>query len=243
MRRMRTTPERHDDAQNHSVSTRRRSLVRAGATAALALGGMARAAERIGCVVRPQQTAGPFYVDERLQHSDLRTDPATGRTSDGVPLALSFAVTRRSASSCEPLRGARVDVWQCDAQGRYSDVRGFGASTTGQRFLRGYQRCDAAGLATFTTIVPGWYPGRAVHIHFRIDAPAADGRTSTFISQLYFDDALVDRVHAHPAYARRTGRRLRNAEDGLFGDSGAQLVLAAAPAGAGYAGRFDLALE
>lgn len=194
------------------------------------------------CVARPQQTQGPFYVDERLERSDIRADPGRGEVSAGAPLALTFAVAQLAAGNCTPLAGARVDVWQCDAAGRYSDVRDDAGSTVGRKFLRGYQVTDNAGLAQFVTIVPGWYAGRAVHIHFRIDAPAADGRMRRFTSQLYFDDAFVDRVHAAAPYASRGPGRLRNAADGIYRNGGAQLMLAPEPAGDGFGARFDIGL-
>lgn len=123
------------------------------------------------CVVRPQQTEGPYFVDERLNRSDIRTEPSDGSVKEGVPLDLTFNVSRSdSISSCTPLAGAIVNVWQCDALGEYSDVQDAaeGFDTRGQKFLRGYQVTDKNGTARFTTIYPGWYKGRAVHIHFKI---------------------------------------------------------------------------
>jgi protocatechuate 3,4-dioxygenase beta subunit len=103
---------------------------------------------------------------------------------------------------------------------------------------------DGDGLARFTTIYPGWYEGRTVHIHFKIRSAAGGGRAHEFTSQLFFDDALTDEVHSRPPYTARGGRgRLRNARDGIYRDAGAQLVLAVAPAAFGYAASFDLALE
>jgi protocatechuate 3,4-dioxygenase beta subunit len=192
-----------------------------------------------GCVVRPQQTEGPYFVDARLDRSDIRSDPATGETRPGVSLAVAFNVSRLSGGACAPLPGAVVDVWHCDALGAYSDVRDPGGSTVGRTFLRGHQTTDAAGLARFTTIYPGWYPGRAVHIHFKIRT--AQGQE--FVSQIYFDDAVTDRVHALEPYARRAPRRLRNESDGLFRHGGRQLLAGATPSGSGYATTFDIALS
>src|SRR3954470_3888028 len=113
------------------------------------------------CVLDPTVTRGPFWVDERLQRSDVRSD-TSGRASPnprpGVPLALRFAVSSFGASTCAPLSGALVDIWHCDAAGIYSDVQ----AAAGQNFLRGYQTTDASGAASFSTIYPGWYTGRAV---------------------------------------------------------------------------------
>jgi protocatechuate 3,4-dioxygenase beta subunit len=191
------------------------------------------------CVVRPQQTEGPYFVDERLQRSDIRADPARGEPRPGMVLSLAFNVSRIGGGACAPLAGAQVDVWHCDALGAYSDVQDPGASTVGRKFLRGYQATDAAGLARFTTIYPGWYQGRAVHIHFKIRT--AQGQE--FTSQIYFDDALTDRVHAQPPYAARGLRRLRNEADGLSRHGGRQLTVTPTPSGPGYATAFDLALS
>jgi protocatechuate 3,4-dioxygenase beta subunit len=186
------------------------------------------------CIVRPQQTEGPYFIDEGLQRSDIRSDPGSAALSPGAPLHLSFAVSRIDGSACRPLAGVLVDVWHCDALGRYSDVDG----TRGQKFLRGQQLTNAQGLASFTTIYPGWYEGRAVHIHFKLRRD-----TREFTSQLYFDDALSDAVHRQPPYARRGNARVRNEQDGLFRRNGAQLLLPLARDGDGYAGRFSIGLQ
>ncbi|MFL5431306.1 MAG: hypothetical protein ACJ79M_16940, partial [Myxococcales bacterium] len=143
-----------------------------GALAAFRCGGSAAADGGVlsngACVLDPTVTRGPFWVDERLQRSDVRSD-TSGRASPnprpGVPLALRFAVSSFGAVTCAPVAGAMVDIWQCDAAGIYSDVAG---TSGGQNFLRGYQTTDAGGIASFTTIYPGWYPGRAVHIHVKV---------------------------------------------------------------------------
>lgn len=109
------------------------------------------------CVVRPAQTEGPYFVDEKLNRADIRSDPATGAMREGVPLSMEVRVSRVDGGSYAPIAGAMVDLWQCDAVGVYSDVRDMGAlfDTRGQKFLRGYQLTDASGLAKFTTIYPG----------------------------------------------------------------------------------------
>ena len=102
---------------------------------------------------------------------------------------------------------------------------------------------DAEGLVRFTTIYPGAYPGRAVHIHFKIRSEAGGGRKHEFTSQLFFDDALTDQVHAQAPYVTPGRSRLRNAGDGIYGGAGTQLTLAVTPAAPGYAASFDLALQ
>ena len=66
------------------------------------------------------------------------------------------------------LENAIVDVWHADAGGDYSGV----GSLQGETFLRGIQTTDANGDAAFTTIFPGWYRGRAPHIHFKVRSSA-----------------------------------------------------------------------
>ena len=108
------------------------------------------------CVVRPQQTEGPYFIDEKLNRSDIRSDPSDGSVKQGVPLRLVLHVSQIYGSSCTALTGATVDIWHCDALGVYSDVTDRSFSTVGKKFLRGYQVTDANGIVEFVTIYPGW---------------------------------------------------------------------------------------
>jgi protocatechuate 3,4-dioxygenase beta subunit len=193
-------------------------------------------------VARPQQTEGPFFVDTGLNRSDIRSDPATGAVSAGLALQVTFRVSRLAAGGCTPLPAAHVELWQCDAAGVYSGVRDRDSRAAGQKFLRGYQVTDGSGAASFTTIYPGWYPGRTVHLHFTIRAARSPGRHEEFTSQLYFDDALTDKVHALPPYAARGPHRVRNAADGLYRQGGSQLLLAVTEKAPGLAAAFDIGL-
>jgi protocatechuate 3,4-dioxygenase beta subunit len=195
------------------------------------------------CVVRPEQTEGPYFVDELLERADIRTDPATGAISPGTPLALTFLLSRLGRGSCDPLPGAQVDLWQCDALGVYSDVSDPTFNTRGHKFLRGHQRTDGTGRAVFRTIYPGWYPGRAVHIHFKIRTPAGSPRAAEFTSQLYFDDRLTDKVHASPPYSTKRGSRTRNLSDRIFQRGGDQLVLRPSQVAEGYEATFALSID
>jgi protocatechuate 3,4-dioxygenase beta subunit len=194
------------------------------------------------CVVKPALTEGPFFVDERLNRSDIRSDTMTGAVRDGTPLALTFAVSEAGAA-CTPLAGVMVDVWQCDALGVYSDAQDPTFNTKGQDYLRGFQLTDAQGRATFTTIYPGWYPGRTVHIHFKVRTNPNEQRGGEFTSQLFFDDALTDQVHVAQPYARKGSGRTRNDADSIFQGSDGQLTLAPTKAGDGYAATFPLGLQ
>ena len=195
------------------------------------------------CVVRPAQTEGPYFVDERLNRSDIRSDPTDGRVKSGTPLALTLLVSRLGAGDCQPLPGAQVDIWHCDAQGVYSDVQDPEFNTIGQKFLRGYQITDAHGAARFITVYPGWYPGRTVHIHFKIRTAPVARRSFEFTSQLYFDDVLMDRVHAAPPYAAKGQRTTRNQHDWIFRRGGDQLMLAPTAVAAGDAASFAIGLQ
>jgi protocatechuate 3,4-dioxygenase beta subunit len=241
-----------DDLPVGRVLSRREALAVLGATGALFLlgcSGSDAAADptdpsaSTGCVVRPELTEGPYYVDEELNRSDIRSDPSDGSIRPGALLALTFNVSRASSSACEPLAGAVVDVWHCDVDGAYSDVADGGFNTVGKKFLRGYQVTDNDGVAQFTTIYPGWYRGRTVHIHFKIRSSASSTSAYEFTSQLFFDDGLTDRVFAAAPYAGKGERDTRNADDGIYRQGGSQLVLNVTETAQGYAALFDIALE
>ncbi len=231
-----------------SCPTRRRLLAAAGGAAALLASGTSRAqpvradAPAPACVLTPAQTEGPYFVDERLQRSDIRVDPADGSTRPGALLALTLRVAAIGDSGCVPLAGAIVDIWHCDAKGVYSDANAMSFATRGSKFLRGYQVTDADGRVRFATIYPGAYPGRAVHIHFKVRANERSAPRE-FTSQLYFDDALTDRVHARDPYAGAGERRTRNARDGLYRQGGQALQLALVETLEGYAATYEIGLR
>lgn len=215
-------------------------------TGALALAGAriahAEAPERI-CVARPEMTEGPFYVDTGLERSDIRVEPADGSVRPGTVLDLHFNVSQLVGEACVPLAGAVVDIWHCDAAGVYSGVQDGDSGAANLKFLRGYQITDADGAVHFTTIYPGWYRGRAVHIHFKIHGDAGAGKTFEFTSQLFFDDALSDKVFATAPYAGRGDRDRRNADDGIFRNGGDQLLLNLSEKDGAYLAAFDIAID
>jgi protocatechuate 3,4-dioxygenase beta subunit len=240
-----------DDAPVGRVLSRREVLTALGASGlALLAGGTqhsrawAESRRRFpACVARPEQTAGPYFVETKLNRSDIRSEPDGGTVKEGAPLDLVLVVSALRADSCAPLAGAHVDIWHCDAEGVYSGVEDPGFNTVGQTFLRGYQLTDDAGEARFRTIYPGWYQGRAVHIHFKIRTDPGSARGHEFISQLYFDEALTSRVYSRMPYAAKSGRFDRNADDRIFARGGDQLLLAPKAAGDGYAARFEIGLQ
>lgn len=164
------------------------------------------------CSLTPEETEGPYYIDVDSIRSDVRED------QDGVALALGIRVLDES---CEPISDAVVEIWHCNALGIYS---GFEAQSQGQggpgggspgddtRYLRGGQITDANGIVAFTTVYPGWYQGRTVHIH----AKAHINNSEVLTTQLYFDDDLSDQVYEQAPYSEHAGRQTFNDNDGLF---------------------------
>jgi protocatechuate 3,4-dioxygenase beta subunit len=197
------------------------------------------------CIARPTQTEGPYFVDEMLLRSDIRSDPTDGRVEEGIALHLTFRVSMAREATCSPLGDALVDIWHCNASGVYSDIAQENAAfdSKGKKFLRGALRTDRQGLATFTTIVPGWYPGRTTHVHFKIRVPAGAGSVHEFTSQMYFDDTLIHRIYARAPYSARGQRDRTNAQDGIFRGGGDKLLLSVVPAGEGYAADFPIGLQ
>jgi protocatechuate 3,4-dioxygenase beta subunit len=239
-----------DDIPIGRVLSRREALAFLGATGALLFSGCSdsTAASDPGsgsssCLVRPELSEGPYYVDEELERSDIRSDPSDGTIRPGVLLALTFNVSSAATSACSPLAGAIVDLWHCDALGVYSDVSDPGFNTSGKKFLRGYQVTGSDGVASFTTIYPGWYQGRAVHIHFKIRSSSSATSAYEFTSQLFFDDALTDIVYTREPYASKGQRTLRNSGDGIYNGGAAQLVLDVTETTDGYSATFNVALE
>lgn len=200
----------------------RRSLLKAltlvPAVAALpqALRAEAQAAGLIStdvCMVQKEVTEGPFYLDPGL----LRSEITEGRP--GLPMLLRLQVV---TADCAPIAGARVDVWHCDAGGLYSGVGNMGAAdTTGETFLRGSQMTRADGVAEFRSIFPGWYRGRAVHVHYKVWLD----ETNVLTGQVFFDDTLSDSIYAeHDAYEGRGARDRLNATDRIAQEAGTAAV-------------------
>jgi len=205
----------------------------------------AAAAAIPACVVRPEQTEGPYFIDAKLNRSDIRSEPSDGSIKAGVPLRLTFQVSHVNGSSCTPLSGANVDIWQCDALGVYSGVSDMNArfDTQQKHFLRGFQTTNANGSAEFLTIYPGWYEGRAVHIHFKIRTELSSRRAYEFTSQLYFDESITDQVLKQAPYNTRGQRRTTNDADFAFRRGGKQLIPAFTKDAQGYSARFAIGLR
>lgn len=184
-----------------------------------------------GCVVRPEVTEGPYYVDLDLVRSDIREDQA------GAPLTLTFNVSEVSETACTPFEGVTVEIWHCNAEGAYSGVSDPGFDTSGLTWLRGAQVTDANGVATFTTIYPGWYSGRAVHIHFKV----IPNENQVFTSQLFFDDALSQQVFTQEPYTVKASTPdTLNSADNIYQDL---LLLTTTQSGDGYAATFPIGID
>ncbi len=211
---------------------RRRSLVLMGFAGTQALW-----ADGLACIATsPTATEGPYWVDERLNRSDIRTDPSDGSVQQGTPLTLAITVQETNGSTCTPLAGAWVDIWHCGYQGLYSDEQA--NNTVGKKFLRGYQVSDDTGLVNFTTVYPGWYSGRAVHIHLRVRTFNGSSQYDEFTSQLFFTESTTDTVHATAPYNTRGRRDTVNSTDMVYTgmQNPSSMILNITKTAAGYAG-------
>ena len=196
----------------------------------LGAGGAAGAASGTGgsggvnsCVLYPQQTAGPFYLDL----DTLRRDITEGKA--GTPLQM---VVRVQDESCAPLKDLAVDLWHCDASGVYSGFRGQlgGLDTSGETFLRGTQVTGEDGVAAFETIYPGWYPGRTTHVHFKVHTSSNTEATS----QIYFPEDTTSQIYGTAPYDVRGQKDTSNSADGIAVANPAPLAEVTGDSASGY---------
>ena len=220
--------------------TRRSTLARFGGIVAAAAGGRALLTDdaaggnlavesgAVACVLTPELTEGPYYIAGEKFRRDIR---------EGHPgTLLSLRLRVLNAATCKPIKGAAVDIWHADAAGNYS---GFGNAAASRTFLRGIQKTDATGLAVFTTVYPGWYRGRTVHIHVKVHV----GGSVVHTGQLFFPDSLTDAVYQASPYAARGTRQVRNANDSIFVNGGKRSILALKKSGAGYIGSISMGVH
>jgi len=181
------------------------------------------------CAVTPTETAGPFPSLTDLFRSDIRENKT------GTNLALTIRVVNASAA-CAAVSNANVEIWHVDAAGAYSQY----GSETGATFLRGIQTTNSNGEVTFTTIYPGWYQGRATHIH----AEVTINGVSRKVTQIAFPEGVNNLVHTSGVYAPRGTNPMSNASDGIFADSlSAELVTPAGDPSSGYSAVFQIAIN
>lgn len=182
------------------------------------------------CSVSPTETAGPFptKTPSSLVSADIRSD----RT--GVPLTIKITINK--LSNCAALQGAIVDIWHCDKDGYYSEYGGTSMQAqdfTSVHFLRGRQVTDASGLVSFTSIFPGWYSGRAPHIHVHVYNASG---TSLLVTQIAFPTDVCNNVYTNATGFYTKGLQdTSNAGDNVFSDSLAhELATVTGSISAGY---------
>jgi protocatechuate 3,4-dioxygenase beta subunit len=210
--------------------TRRGSLARLGGLLVTAAGGGAllegtpsgNAAIETGaaqCVLTPELTEGPYYIAGEKVRRDIREG------HPGTKLTLHLQVL--DASTCKPIKNAAVDIWHADAAGDYS---GFGNGASSRTFMRGVQRTDASGKVEFVTVYPGWYQGRAVHIHVKVHV----GGSVVHTGQLFFPDAVTAQAYKAKPYSSRPGPDMLNAQDSIYVNGGKYGMLKVAKTGSVY---------
>ena len=180
-------------------------------TGSVSTGGTTNAAA--GCVTTPEETAGPY--PDRLgminNAAFYRRDITEGRS--GLPVTLALTIVNTKAG-CAPVQNANVEIWQCDATGNYSEYAQPSFNGSGQTFLRGLQTTDASGQVTFKTIYPGWYAGRATHIHVQVFMNGLTVKTT----QIAFPEDVSAAVYRTGVYAPHGQNSTTNARDNVFSD-------------------------
>ena len=180
------------------------------------------------CAVTPTETIGPYPSLTDLFRSDIREGKS------GTLLALTIKVVNTN-SACAAVPGANVEIWHVDAAGNYSQ---YGTQTT-QTYLRGIQTTNDSGEVTFITIYPGWYQGRATHIH----AEVTMNNRSVKVTQIAFPESINNAVHGTGAYASRGSNPQSNAADGIFADSlSSELITPAGDPSNGYTAAFQIGI-
>ena len=198
------------------------------------------------CIVTASETEGPYpYVGGESTNPLDRSDVTAGQT--GVPLTLSFVVVDAN-NSCNVVTGARVDIWHCNKDGYYSGYAnqnsGLGAkSYVGETWLRGYQLTDSTGVAKFSTIYPGWYSGRATHIHVEVFVNGVMKKTT----QICFSESINSVVYASSLYSSHGVNPLTNEADGILGNSLTDLanetVSLTGSVAEGYSGSYTIGIQ
>jgi protocatechuate 3,4-dioxygenase beta subunit len=181
------------------------------------------------CVVTPTETLGPYPSLTDLVRSDIREGKA------GTVLTLTIKVVNVN-NSCGAVAGANVEIWHVDAAGNYSQY----GTQTAQTYLRGIQTTNSNGEVTFTTIYPGWYQGRATHIHVEVTINGVSRK----VTQMAFPESVNNAVHSTGVYASRGNNPMTNLSDGIFADSlASELVTPTGSAASGYTATFQVGIS
>ncbi|MEU9914921.1 intradiol ring-cleavage dioxygenase [Streptomyces sp. NPDC051001] len=201
------------------------------------------------CTLTKEMTEGPYYLDGALVRADIRENKTGFR--------LNLALTVVDDDTCAVIQGALVEIWHCDALGEYSGYVGNNGHNEPDNgtFLRGGVLTDSSGLATITTVYPGWYRGRCVHIHVKVHTGVTltsdgsfTGGTELHTGQLFFDETITARVGALSPYSTNTVTRTTLAQDSIYDEGGAAsglltlTELGTSPS-AGYTGTLTLGIE
>jgi len=193
----------------------------------------AAAFETLGtCSLMPEKTSGPFPLDQQFDRRDI---------TEGVPGQPMRLGLRVLDESCAPVPGAKVEIWHTDSTGDYSafiDNGGGKDDGPGTTFLRGTQAADDNGIVEFLTIYPGWYHGRAVHIHLRVHLDDA----TVLTSQMFFDADYTKSVYSTAPYSEFGLPDTSNSADGIAGDPQAEGTLLHTVAGETSKGTGTVAL-
>ncbi len=199
----------------------------------------------------PQQIEGPYFVDQMPNRSDIRSDTSDGSIKDGIPLHLILHVYDVNNGQCVPLSGAKVDIWHTDSQGIYSAVNDMG--TSGKNFLRGYQVTGSNGTVEFSTIYPGWYEGRTIHIHDKVRMFNGSKTILEWTSQLYFNDSMNQLIHKQSPYSNHGPPQTANEQDVVYSsgsvdglvdtNSGEHLIMNLTKHGSRYFGETNIILN
>lgn len=234
---------------DHRHKFRRREVIAAGALTAVAAAVLPRflssdpetaataitrgsdaLASATQCTLTKELTEGPYYVANEPTRQNITEG------IKGVPLILSFRVV--DATTCKPIPGADVEIWHADPEGEYSAFDGAARKTS---YLRGHQPANDKGVAKFVTVFPGWYPGRAPHIHLKVHVDDRDVHTG----QVFFKTDVAKRIYAKAPYNGRSGGRVFNASDNIYAEIGSRgiVLIKRRKSKRGYTGSITLAVD
>jgi protocatechuate 3,4-dioxygenase beta subunit len=200
-------------------------------------------ADAASCLLTPEVTEGPYWISNHLTRRDIRS----GQKGTGLLLYL----TVENAKTCTVIKGADVEIWHANASGVYSGYSGntppsgaggHASPNNTLRFLRGHQKSNAKGVVVFQTLYPGWYTGRAPHIHVKVHV----GGSVVHTGQLFFPDTLSENVYAGSLYKPWSSSQVHNTGDNIYKQAGsakAQLRLTKRSGGAGYLGRMTMGVS